>query len=411
MSDSRGTIPTALTPLETFIRILPSILLFTILMWCCCKGEAPNSTNTSFESSPADRQARREAMESQLIIKNVIRASPPSRRPSVRLLTSSDRAYSSFFSAIRIPNASADVKFSEDCSSIHCDDDESLLIIQAEEGKLHVATTDQDNSPHAASADASAGVHFSDSTIHNQAGKQQQQQQQQEQQNVDDNNEDADTAARQALASDADEKERDSSLLSCSNRTSVSWVPSEEEDSSCSSEHHYHHQQQQEQQQQLPEQPLALPPPTTTPPTLRLVRRRKCNIIARTISMSLRSSISSLQQQQQQQPTTCDICLMDIKWENKFAGHPMMNVFTVFIKIVCWTGSCRIQNVQSVDEIILSNTILMNDNNDKKKKQARMQEIVMENLNRRKCVRRSTPGLILATSDNNQGHVLIQKGF
>jgi hypothetical protein len=50
-------------------------------------------------------------------------------------------------------------------------------------------------------------------------------------------------------------------------------------------------------------------------------------------------------------------------------------------------------------------------NNNKKKKQARMQEIVMENLNRRKCVRRSTPGLILATSDNNQGHVLIQKGF
>jgi hypothetical protein len=80
-----------------------------------------------------------------------------------------------------------------------------------------------------------------------------------------------------------------------------------------------------------------------------------------------------------------------IKWENKCVGHPMMNVFTVFTRIACWTGSCGIQNVQSVDEIILSNVMILinhnHNNNHKKKKQARMQDIVViENLNRRKCV-------------------------
>jgi len=251
---------------DTFIRIIPSLLLFIMLIWCCCKGEQPHSTN----ESPESREERRRRIESSLIVKKVVAA--PKRRS--QRLTQSDRAYSSYLSAVRLPSKEP-VVFSE--ANILQD----VSVQHAEEGTAAMEEETKEEAQH-------HNVHFSNSTIP----------EAKEEETLADVVEEA-TAAFQA----AKQKQGDS--LKISNRTDVSWAPSASSSSLQSND----------------------VPPTTSTANAPLVRR-KSNIIARTISMSLRS----LSMNSNAPYSSCDICLMDYQVGEEVCWSPNEECLHAFHK-------------------------------------------------------------------------------
>ena len=257
MSEIRGSTP-SMSAGETFIRIVPSVLLFLMLVWCCCRGEQPNSTRAE---TPESRQERRRRIESALIIKKVIAAPHRNNGGMAQRLTTSDRAYSSFLSAVRLPSKEP-VEFSESANDVSLQHAEEGGTCDSPHYNVHFCKSTHEGCDDIPTTD--------ETTLHH-------------------DNEGA--AAFQVLASSSTTRE---ASLKTSNRTDVSWVPSASSSS-------------------ISEQ-VATSSAVTSPPTL---VRRKSNIIARTISMSLRSLNASSAPY-----TSCDICLMDYQVGEEVCWSP-----------------------------------------------------------------------------------------
>lgn len=89
---------------DIVLRVVPSVAIFVLLVWCCCRAEP------SVELEEQYFRERRAELESKLIIKRVVEARTRKSTLSQRL-TESDRAFSSYLSALSPRSRHVSVRF------------------------------------------------------------------------------------------------------------------------------------------------------------------------------------------------------------------------------------------------------------------------------------------------------------